>query len=200
VSECVCVQTLKSVLRSWYFLSQSRNSHILWMPGSHYYIHDSRPPVPLLNQINPIHVSASTFLKILLNIILASKHMLPKWSLSLRFPHQNPLCTSPLSDTCHMPLPSHSSWFDYPINIWWGLQNTVLHYAVFSTFFSPCPSWPKYRLRHPILKNLQPMFFPLFDRPTFTPTQNDRQNYSSVYFNRHIIVYQTENKIFCNKW
>ena len=28
----------------------------------------------------------------------------------------------------------------------------------------------------------------------------DRQNYSSVHFNRYVIVYQTEHKIFCNKW
>jgi hypothetical protein len=31
---------------------------------------------------------------------------------------------------------------------------------------------------------------------------NDRQNCSSVYFNWFIdnIMYQTENKMFCNKW
>jgi len=32
-----------------------------------------------------------------------------KWSPSLRFPHQKPVCTSPLPHTCHMPSPSHSS-------------------------------------------------------------------------------------------
>jgi hypothetical protein len=24
--------------------------------------------------------------------------------------------------TCHMPLPSHSSWFDHPNNIWSAVQ------------------------------------------------------------------------------
>jgi len=56
-----------------------------------------------------------------------------------------------------------------------------------------------YRPQYPVLEHPQPMFLPQFHRPTFTPTQNDRQNYSSVYFNRYIIVYQTEHIIFCNK-
>jgi hypothetical protein len=29
---------------------------------------------------------------------------LTKWFLSLRFPHQNPVCTSPLTHTCHQVL------------------------------------------------------------------------------------------------
>jgi hypothetical protein len=38
----------------------------------------------------------------------------PKWSLSLRFFHQNPVSTSTLSHTCYMPRPSHSSRFGHP--------------------------------------------------------------------------------------
>jgi hypothetical protein len=38
----------------------------------------------------------------------------PKWSLSLRFPCQNPVCTSPLPHMCYTPNPSHSSRFDHP--------------------------------------------------------------------------------------
>ena len=36
-----------------------------------------------------------------------------------KFPHQNPVCTSPLLRTWYMPLPSHSSFY-HPNNIsWW---------------------------------------------------------------------------------
>jgi len=53
-----------------------------------------------------------------LSIILPSKPGSPQWSLSLRFPHQNPVPASPLPHTCYMPRPSHSSRFYHPNNIW----------------------------------------------------------------------------------
>ena len=59
----------------------------------------------------------SHFLKIHLNIILPSTYGFPQWSLSLRFPHQNPVHTSTLPHTRHMPRPSHSSRFYHPHNI-----------------------------------------------------------------------------------
>jgi hypothetical protein len=37
-----------------------------------------------------------------------------KWFLSLRFPNENPVYTSPLPHSCHMPCPSNSSRFDHP--------------------------------------------------------------------------------------
>ena len=46
-----------------------------------------------------------------LNIILPSVLGSPQWSLSPRFPHQNPVHTSPLPHVRHMPRPSHCSRF-----------------------------------------------------------------------------------------
>ena len=64
----------------------------------------------------------SHFLKVHFNIILPSTPRSSKLSLSLGFPHQHPICTSPLPHTIYMPLPSHSSSFDHPNNIWWEIQ------------------------------------------------------------------------------
>jgi len=42
-------------------------------------------------------------------IILPPTPGSPKWPLSTRYPHQNPVCTSPNPQMCYMPISSHSS-------------------------------------------------------------------------------------------
>ena len=89
----------------------------LWNLKVHCLIHKYPSPVPILSQPDRVHIPTSYFLKIQLNIILPSKPGSPKWSLSLRLPHQNPVYSSPLPHSRYMPRPSHSSRFYHPNNI-----------------------------------------------------------------------------------
>ena len=89
----------------------------LWNPKVHYRTHKRPPPVPILGQPNPVHIPTSHILEIHPNIIHPSTPRFPQWSLSLRFPHQDPIRPSLLTHTRHMPSPSHSSRFYHPHNI-----------------------------------------------------------------------------------
>ena len=66
-----------------------------------------------LSWASPIQ-STSHILEIYLNIIHPSTPRSPHWSLSLRFPHQEPIHSPLLTHTRHMPSPSHSSRFYHP--------------------------------------------------------------------------------------
>jgi len=90
---------------------------ILWNPTGHHIFYKSNHlslswARSIQSMPHPSH-----FLKIHLFIILPPTSGSFKWSLSLRFPHHNPVYTSPLLLTCYILRPSHSSRFDYTNNI-----------------------------------------------------------------------------------
>ena len=69
------------------------------------------PPVSILGQPNPVHIPTFHLLEIHPNIIYPSTPRSPQWSLSLRFPHQDPIHPTLLthSATC----PTHLILLDF---------------------------------------------------------------------------------------
>jgi hypothetical protein len=127
----ICVTYFTSYMEqspSWEanrFSASQEISHILWNLKVHYDNQKCPQPVPILSQIDLVHAPTSHFLKIRLNIVLPSMPWSSRWSLSLTFPHQSPVYTSPppICATCPVHL---ISWFNHPNNIGCGVQTIKL--------------------------------------------------------------------------
>ena len=119
---------------------------ILCNPKVHYRIHKCPPPVPVLSQINPVHASISHSQR---SFLILSFHLhlgLPSSLFSVRFPHQNPVYTSPLPNTCYMP--RNLSLLHFITRIVFGEQYRSLSSSLCSFLHSPvtptllCPNIP----------------------------------------------------------
>ena len=91
-------------------------------PKVHYRTHKRPPTVSILGQPNPVHIPTSHLLEIHPTIIHSSTSRSLQWSLSLRFPQQDPIQPPLLTHMHHIPSPSHSSRFYHPHNIRWAVQ------------------------------------------------------------------------------
>jgi len=70
-----------------------------------------------------------------------------------------------------------------------GEQYRSLGSSLCSFLHSPDASslfWPKHSPQHPFLRQPQPTFLPQCEQPSFTPMQNNRQNYSFVYLSLYV--------------
>ena len=132
--QLACIKRSRTLLT--YCMVQSPSWEANWFPASHeiprisrnpkvhYRTHKRPPPISILGPPNPVHIPTSHLLKNHPNIIHPSMPRPPQWSLSFRFPHQDPIHPPLLTHTRHMPSPSHSSRFYHPHNIGWGVQIT----------------------------------------------------------------------------
>ena len=124
---------------NWFAASQeipriSRN------PKVHYRTHKRPPPGSILGQPNPVHILTSHLLEILPNIIHPSTLRSPHWSLSLRFPQQDPI--HPLSSLIRATCPAHLILLDFITRTILGEVYksfssslcSLLHYPVTSSF------------------------------------------------------------------
>ena len=103
-----------SLEANWFAASQEIPC-ISQNPKVHYRTHKRPPPVPILGRPNPVHIPTSHLLEIHPIIIHPSTPRSPQWSLSLRFPHHDPIRPPLLTHTRHMPSPSKCSYYSIRI-------------------------------------------------------------------------------------
>ena len=130
---------------SWeanWFAASKEIPRISRNPKVHYRTHKRPPPVSILGLPNPVHIPASDLLEIHPNIIHPPTPRSPQWSLSLRFPHQDPI--HHLSSSMRAACPAYHILLDVIIRIILGEEFKSFSSSLRNLLHSPA-SWLSFR-------------------------------------------------------
>ena len=166
---------------NWFAASQEI-PRISWNPKVHYRTHKRPPPVSILDQPNPVHIPTSHLLEIYPNIIHPSTPRSPQWSLSLRFPRQDPIhpLSSPIRATC----PAHLILLDFITRTKLGEEYKSFSSSLCNLLHSPVTSsllGPNILLNTMFSNTLSFLSSRNVSDQISHSYKNNRQNYSSVY-------------------
>ena len=162
-------------------------SCILWNPKVYYRVYRCPPPVPILSQISLVHAPPPHFVKIHLNIFSHLCLGLPRGlfpsgsSTKTRYAHVFLFILT----TC----PAHLILLYLITRITFGKEYTSSSSSLCSFLHSCVPSsvlGPNILLSTLFWHILSLLFLPQCGRPSLTPIQNSRRNYSSEYLNLYI--------------
>ena len=120
------------------FAASQEILRILWNPKVHYRTHRHPPPVPILGQPNPVHIPTFHLLEIHPNIIYPSTPRSTQWSLSLRFPHQDPI--HPLSSPIRATYPAHLILLNFITRTILGEEYRSFSSSLYNLLYSPVTS------------------------------------------------------------
>ena len=180
---------------NWFSASQEI-PRFSWNPKVHYRNYKRPLSILILSQINLFQAPHSTSWK---SALIWLSHLCLGLPSGL-FPSDSPTKTlyTPLLFPIRATCPAHLILLNLITLTIFGEQYrqlsssvcSFLQSTVTSSFLGPL----KYIPEHPVLEHSEPTSLPQWQRPSLTPIQNNRQNYSSVYLHIYILDSKLEDK------